>query len=150
MKFKTQNGRVIGWHIWCLHQKCCPISSLLTIQITLDGCLYIYLICSNFPSRSARTFDNIIWTATRNISQYLNVGEAMHSHFLSLPIRGCTWSSNNSGMSRGSHLYLKPYKFCLSRHSYTGVGPLTTSIKYHQRSGMRCLNVIEVSVIRRL
>jgi hypothetical protein len=50
----------------------------------------------------------------------------------------------------GSHLYLKPYKFCLSRHSYTGVGPLTTSIKYHQRSGMRCLNFIEVSVIRRL
>ena len=51
---------------------------------------------------------------------------------------------------RGSHLYLKPYKFCLSRHSYTGVGPLTTSIRYHQRSGMRCLNFIEVSVIRRL
>jgi hypothetical protein len=23
---------------------------------------------------------------------------------------------------RGSHLYLKPYKFCLLRHSYTGVG----------------------------
>ena len=44
----------------------------------------------------------------------------------------------------------KPYKFCLSRHPYTGVGPLTTSIKYHQRSGMRCLNFIEVSVIRRL
>jgi hypothetical protein len=38
----------------------------------------------------------------------------------------------------------------LSWHSYTGVGPLTTSIKYHQRSGMRCLNFIEVSVIRRL
>ena len=50
----------------------------------------------------------------------------------------------------GSHLYLKPYKFCLSRHSYTGVGPLTTSIKYQQRSGMRCLNFIEVYVIRRL
>ena len=48
-------------------------------------------------------------------------------------------------MSGGSHLYLKPYKFCLSRHSYTGLGPLTTSIKYHQRSGMRCLNFIEVS-----
>ena len=53
-------------------------------------------------------------------------------------------------MSGGSHLYLKPYKLCLSRHSYTGVGHLTTSIKYHQRSGMHCLNFIEVSVIRRL
>jgi hypothetical protein len=55
-----------------------------------------------------------------------------------------------TGMSGVSHLYLKPYKFCLSRHSYTGVGPLTTSIKYYQRSVMRCLNFIEVSVIKRL
>jgi hypothetical protein len=46
-----QNGRVIGRHIWCLHQKCCPISSLLTVRITLDGCLYMYLICSNFQPR---------------------------------------------------------------------------------------------------
>jgi hypothetical protein len=44
------------------------------------------------PSRSARTFDNIIWTTTRNISQYLNVDDASHPHFLSLLIRGCTWS----------------------------------------------------------
>jgi hypothetical protein len=41
-------------------------------------------------------FNNIIWTATRNISQYLNVGDASHPHFLNLPIRGCTWPSNNS------------------------------------------------------
>jgi hypothetical protein len=27
---------------------------------------------------------------------YLNVGDAPHPHFLNLPIRGCTWSSNNS------------------------------------------------------
>jgi ribosomal protein RSM22 (predicted rRNA methylase) len=33
------------------HQICCPISSLLTVQITLDGCLYIYLICSTFQPR---------------------------------------------------------------------------------------------------
>jgi hypothetical protein len=32
----------------------------------------------------------------------------------------------------------------------TSVGPLTTSIKYHQRSGMRCLNFIEVSVHARI
>ena len=62
----------------------------------------------------------------------------------------CWLAKNLTGMSGGSHLYLKPYKFCLSRHSYTGVGHLTTSIKYHQRSGMRCLNNVEVSVIRRL
>ena len=60
----------------------------------------------------------------------------------------CCLAKNLTGMSGGSHLYLKPCKFCLSRHSYTGVGPLTTSIRYHQRSGMRCLNFIEVSVIR--
>jgi hypothetical protein len=29
-----QNGRVIGRHIWCLHQTCCPISSLLTVTDT--------------------------------------------------------------------------------------------------------------------
>ena len=29
---------------------------------------------------------------------------------------------NLTGMSGGSHLYLKSYTFCLSRHSYTGVG----------------------------
>ena len=62
----------------------------------------------------------------------------------------CWLAKNLTGLSGGSHLYLKPYKFCLSRHSYTGVGPLTTSIRYHQHSGMRCLNFIEVSVIRRL
>ena len=52
---------------------------------------------------------------------------------------------NLTGMSGGSHLYWSP-----TQHSYTGVGPLTTSIKHHQRSGMRCLNFIEISVIRRL
>jgi hypothetical protein len=45
---------------------------------------------------SIRTFDNIICTATRNISQYLNVSDASHPHFLNLPISGCTWSSSNS------------------------------------------------------
>jgi hypothetical protein len=67
---------------------------------------------------------------------------------LEIQLSLCCLAKNLTGMSGGSHLYLKPYKFCLSRHSYTGVGHLTTSIKYHQRSGMRCLNFIEVSVIR--
>ena len=34
----------------------------------------------------------------------------------------CWLAKNLTGMSGGSHLYLKLYKFCLSQHSYTGVG----------------------------
>jgi hypothetical protein len=75
--------------------------------------------------------------------------QTAHSRTLETQLSLCWLAKNLTGLSGGSHLYLKPYKFYLSRHSYTGVGLLTTSIRYHQRSGMRCLNFIEVSVIRR-
>jgi hypothetical protein len=34
----------------------------------------------------------------------LNVGDASHPHFLNLPIRDCTWSSNNSSTYFNRHI----------------------------------------------
>ena len=52
----------------------------------------------------------------------------------------CWLAKNLTGMSKGFTLVFEALQVLFIAHSYTGVGPLTTSIKYHQRSGMRCLN----------
>ena len=83
-------------HIWCLHQTCSPLSSLLTVQMTLDGCLYIYLICSNFQPRYNQLLKKASFSLDKHPAVLMVIGAIWTLKKHHIRFEGLRWYHRNN------------------------------------------------------